>query len=64
MTIPVQIDGKLRGSVDISPTAGEDQARAAALALPNVAKHLDGRAIKTFTYRPGRIVGITTETAN
>ena len=58
VSIGVQVDGKLRGSVDISPTAAEDAARAAALALPNVAKHLEGRAIKKFIYKPGRIIGI------
>ena len=58
VSIGVQVDGKLRGSVDISPTAAEEAARAAALALPNVAKHLEGRAIKKFIYKPGRIIGI------
>ena len=37
--------------------------RAAALALPNVAKHLEGRAIKKFIYKPGRIIGIVTAPA-
>jgi leucyl-tRNA synthetase len=58
VSIGVQVDGKLRGSVDISPTAAEDAARAAAQALPNVAKHLEGRVIKKFIYKPGRIIGI------
>jgi len=58
VTIGVQVDGKVRGTVDLSPTATEDEARAAALALPNVAKHLEGRAIKKFIYKPGRIIGI------
>jgi leucyl-tRNA synthetase len=58
--IGVQVDGKVRGSVDISPTASEDEARTAALAVPNVAKHLEGRAIKKFIYKPGRIIGIVT----
>jgi leucyl-tRNA synthetase len=56
--IGVQVDGKVRGSVNISPTASEDEARAAALAVANVAKHLEGRAIKKFIYKPGRIIGI------
>ena len=60
VSIGVQVDGKVRGSVDISPTASEDDARAAALALANVAKHLEGRAIKKFIYKPGRIIGIVT----
>jgi hypothetical protein len=26
--------------------------------VANVAKHLEGRAIKKFIYKPGRIIGI------
>jgi len=63
VSIGVQVDGKVRGSVDISPTASEDEARAAALALANVAKHLEGRAIKKFIYKPGRIIGLVTAPA-
>jgi leucyl-tRNA synthetase len=63
VSLGVQVDGKVRGSVDLSPTASEDAARAAALALPNVAKHLEGRAIKKFIYKPGRIIGIVTAPA-
>ncbi|HXU01288.1 MAG TPA: leucine--tRNA ligase, partial [Polyangia bacterium] len=63
VTIGVQVDGKVRGTIDISPTATEDEARAAALALANVAKHLEGRAIKKFIYKPGRIIGLVTAPA-
>jgi leucyl-tRNA synthetase len=63
VTIGVQVDGKLRGSVEIAPDASEDAARAAALAIPNVAKHLEGRGIKKFIYKPGRIIGLVTAPA-
>jgi leucyl-tRNA synthetase len=63
VSLGVQVDGKVRGSVDISPTATEDEARAAALAIANVAKHLEGRAIKKFIYKPGRIIGIVSAPA-
>ena len=54
----MQIDGKVRGSVELARDASEDQARQAALGVPNVAKHLEGRTIKKFIYKPGRIIGI------
>jgi leucyl-tRNA synthetase len=60
VTIGVQVDGKLRGSVELAPDATEDAARAAALAVANVAKHLEGRVIKKFIYKPGRIIGLVT----
>src|SRR5450432_4070189 len=60
VTVGVQVDGKLRGSVELPRDASEADARAAALAIPNVAKHLEGRAIKKFIYKAGRIIGIVT----
>jgi leucyl-tRNA synthetase len=58
VTIGVQIDGKLRGSVELAADAPEEAARAAALAIPNVAKHLEGRTVKKFFYKPGKIISI------
>jgi leucyl-tRNA synthetase len=60
VTVGVQVDGKLRGSVELPRDASEDDARAAALAIPNVAKHLEGRVIKKLIYKAGRIIGIVT----
>ena len=59
----MQVDGKLRGSVELARDASEDAARAAALALPNVAKHLEGRVIKKFIYKPGKIISIASAPA-
>ena len=56
----VQVDGRLRGDVELARDASEDEARAAALAIPNVAKHLEGRVLKKFIYKAGRIIGLVT----
>ncbi len=63
VTLGVQVDGKLRGSVELAVDASEDSARAAALALANVTKHLEGRVIKKFFYRPGKIISIASAPA-
>jgi leucyl-tRNA synthetase len=60
VTIGVQVDGKLRGDVELRRDAPETEARAVALAVPNVSKHLEGRVVKKFIYKPGRIIGIVT----
>jgi leucyl-tRNA synthetase len=60
VTLAVQVDGKVRGTIELARDAGEDVARAAALALPNVQKHLEGRKLAKFIYKPGRIVGLVT----
>jgi leucyl-tRNA synthetase len=63
VTLGVQVDGKVRGSVEIARDASEADARATALGLPNVAKHLEGRKIAKFIYKQGRIIGIVTAPA-
>ncbi|HTA21111.1 MAG TPA: class I tRNA ligase family protein, partial [Polyangia bacterium] len=63
VTIAVQVDGKVRGSVELARDASEDVARAAALALPNVTKHLEGRTVVKLIYKAGRIIGLVTAPA-
>ena len=63
VTLGVQVDGKVRGTVELARDASEAEARAAALALPNVAKHLEGRKLVKLIYKPGRIIGLVTAAA-
>jgi leucyl-tRNA synthetase len=56
--IPVQVNGKLRDQIEVAADAGEDALRAAALAAPNVQKHLAGRAPKKVIVVPGRLVNV------
>src|SRR5450432_2269903 len=60
VTVGVQVDGKLRGDVELARDASEEEARAAALAIANVAKHLEGRLVKKLIYKAGRIIGFVT----
>jgi leucyl-tRNA synthetase len=39
----VQVNGKLRGTFEAPRGSSEESLRAAALALPNVQKHLEGK---------------------
>ncbi|MDD3661448.1 MAG: leucine--tRNA ligase [Candidatus Dojkabacteria bacterium] len=55
VVIPVQINGKVRGKVNISPDASEDTVRAAVMALDSVQRCLDGQDVKKFIYVPGKI---------
>ena len=62
--IGVQVDGKLRGSVELAADATEETARARRRwRSPNVTKHLEGRVIKKFFYRPGKIISIASAPA-
>ena len=59
-TVAVQLNGKTlkKLTLELPQDADEAEARAAALALPGVARRLDGRAVKRLIYVPGRIVNI------
>jgi leucyl-tRNA synthetase len=54
--LPVQINGKIRGRVYVTPDADEATVLTAARAEANVAAHLEGRMLKKVLYVPGRIL--------
>ncbi len=55
--IAVQVGGKLRGTFAASRSASKDELLAAARAVENVAKHLEGRTITKEIVVPGKLVG-------
>jgi leucyl-tRNA synthetase len=58
VTMAVQVNGKLRGTVELPRNAAEDAAKAAALALPTVAKALEGKPPRKTIVVPNRIVNV------
>ena len=58
VTIAVQINGKLRGTVELPRDADKASAEAAALAQADVAKFIDGRTPKKVIVVPNRIVNV------
>ena len=56
VTLAVQVNGKMRGTVELEAGAEEAVAAAAARDLPAVARLLDGAAVKKTVYVPGRIL--------
>lgn len=57
VTLPVQINGKTRGTVEVSVGSDESAALQAVLADPNLAKYVD-KDIKKKIYVPGRILNL------
>jgi leucyl-tRNA synthetase len=57
VTMAVQVNGKTRGTISVSKTASQDEAMAAALAEPNVAKFVTG-AVKRVIFVPGRMLNV------
>ena len=58
VTIAVQVNGKLRGTIDLPRDAAPEAVEQAALALPQVVRFLDGKAPKKVVVVPNRIVSV------
>jgi len=56
ITIPVQVNGKIRGTVTISAHEEEKEVVSRALQVPMVKKYLDGKKIVKTIYIQGKIV--------
>ena len=58
VTLAVQVNGKLRGTIEMPRDVGEADARQAALALPNVITALAGKTPRKTIVVPNRIVNV------
>ncbi|KFN41405.1 leucyl-tRNA synthetase [Arenimonas oryziterrae DSM 21050 = YC6267] len=58
VTLAVQVNGKLRGTIEVAANAARDEIEALAQAEANVVKFLEGLAVKKIIVVPGKIVNI------
>jgi len=58
ITLIVQVNGKLRDRLTVSPTISEADAKALALASPALQAYLGGKEPKKVIYVPGRLINI------
>jgi leucyl-tRNA synthetase len=58
LTLPVQVNGKVRGRVTVAVDADEATIRAAALADPNVVVHTAGKEIVKVIVAGGKLVSV------
>jgi len=58
MTIAVQVNGKVRATIDIASDASEDDVKATAMADENVKKWMGGNEPKKVIYVKGKIVNV------
>jgi len=56
--LPVQVNGKLRGRLEMPADAAEADAVAAALADPQIRAHVDGRTVRKVVFVPGRMLNL------
>ena len=58
LTLAVQVNGKLRGTIEVPAGADRAAIEALALAEPNVLKFIDGQTVKKVVVVPGKIVNL------
>ncbi|WP_442684079.1 leucine--tRNA ligase [Stenotrophomonas sp. JC08] len=58
LILAVQVNGKLRGTIEVAADASREQVEARAKEEPNTAKFLDGKEIRKVIIVPGKIVNI------
>ncbi|MDD6088527.1 MAG: leucine--tRNA ligase [Desulfovibrionaceae bacterium] len=58
VTIVVQINGKLRGKIDIPADTSKDETGKLALAEPNIARHLENLTVRKIIVIPGKLVNV------
>lgn len=56
--VAVQVNGKMRGTVELAVDATEQQALDAAMALPSVQTAVNGQPLKKVIYKAGKIVNL------
>lgn len=56
VAIPVQVNGRVRATIEISPQLVQEQAEAAARAVPNVQKYLETLTVQKVIYLPGKLL--------
>lgn len=58
VTVPIQVNGKVKARIELPRDAKENDAKAAALANETIQKQVEGKEIKKFIFVPGRICNL------
>jgi leucyl-tRNA synthetase len=58
VTVAVQVKGKTRGTIELAQDAPQEDAEAAALALPTVTAAIGGKPIRKIVFVPNRIINV------
>lgn len=58
VTIVMQVNGKLRGKIEVAADASKADIEALALADENVSKHIEGKTVRKVIVVPGKLINI------
>ena len=56
--VVVQVNGKVRGRLQVAPGTADDVLRSLALEEPNVARHVEGKTIRKVVVVRGKLVNV------
>jgi len=57
-TLAVQVNGKMRGTIEVAADADKDVCEKAALELPTVQAQMEGKQVRKVIVIPGKIVNV------
>ncbi len=58
LTVVIQINGKLRGKIDVPSSASKEEVEKLALAEQNIVRHLEGLTVRKVVVIPGKLVNV------
>lgn len=58
ITLAIQINGKLRATLDVSPELKEEEIKDLILDLPSLQTHVKDKTLKKFIYVPGKVANV------
>ena len=61
MTLAVQVNGRLRGRIEVAHDTPEEEIRRLAVMVPQVQSFIGGKQVSRVIYVPGRLVNVVTE---
>ncbi|KOM33659.1 hypothetical protein LR48_Vigan01g321500 [Vigna angularis] len=64
VVLPVQINGKTRGTIEVEETCSEEEAFVLASRDEKLSKYLDGQSVKKRIYVPGKILNVVLDREN
>ncbi len=56
--LTLQVNGKKRGTIEVSADLSENEAKAIVLDLPSIQSHVQDKTVKKFIYIPGKIANV------
>lgn len=59
--IVIQVNGKLRGKLEVATTISQEDATQAVLAMPELAKFLDGKKLVKVIFVPGKLMNLVVQ---